>query len=120
MIRTFQDTIAREAKRAIFTHGRIDDWFCKACSAALDIDKRPPMLITAKANGIKISHVILCPACLTERGSTEDIRQSVKVAWFEANPSRHDGDHVPGPAQLMIAGTRPSPELIDHITVEVF
>jgi len=120
MIRTFQDTMAREAKRAIFTHGRAQDWFCSACSAALDIDKRPPMLVTVKANGTSIGRVILCPACLTERGSTEDIRQSVKLAWFEANPGRHDGDQAPGPAQLMIAGTRPDPDLIDHITVEVF
>ena len=111
MLRTLENTLAREAKRAIFTHGRVSDWYCKACDAALDIDKRPPMLITAKANG---------PACLTERGSAEDIRQSVKLAWFAVNPGRHDGDQAPGPAQLMIAGTRPSPELIDHITVEVF
>ena len=119
MLSEIQDTLAREAKRAIFTHGRAQDWFCKACHEPLDIDKRPPMLVTVKANGIKISHVILCPACLTERGSTEDIRQSVKLAWFEANPGRHDGDQAPGPAQLMIAGTRPDPDLIDHITVEV-
>jgi len=121
MLDTLANTLSRESKRAIFTHGRIEDWFCQnpSCGVALDIDKRPPMLIIAKVNDQKIGRVILCPDCLEERGSVESIRASVKKAWFRQNPGRHDGDHAPADAQLMMDGTRPDKDLVDHITVEV-
>ena len=121
MLDLLESDLILESKRAIFTHGRVQDWFCSACDKPLDIKKREPMIIRAHVNGQQIARVIVCKPCLesSSEHSADAMRQRAKKAWFMDNPDRVDGDHVPFEAQLMIPGTRPDPSRVDHVTLEV-
>jgi len=119
MLSDLQAHMARELKRSIFTLGRVEDWYCGACDVALDIDRRPPFRVDAYVNGTPLAYKVLCRTCLDKRGGAEAIRRDVKATWFSRNPERLDGDHVPPDTQAMLPGTRPDPEQVDRITVEV-
>jgi hypothetical protein len=68
MLDKLEAKLNREAKRSIFTNGRVEDWFCAACSKALDIDRLPPEMIIIKADGQSIGYKVLCMPCIDERG----------------------------------------------------
>jgi len=128
--------LERETKRAaVFLHGRMHDWFCggnssevarapalEGCGAALDIDKRPPVILECSASipGGKALHsrVTFCAECAARNVDTA-IAQ-VKRLTLEANPGLHDADHVPPEAQTMLPGTRPDPTKVLTFKAEVW
>ena len=129
------DQLERETKRAtVFLHGRVHDWYCGAsgdaadklptltgCGAALDIDKRPPMIVDIKAGapGHKPMgcRVTMCKACAA---NVAPAREEAKRMVLDSNPGFHDGDHVPPESQTMLPGTRPDPSRVLTVTMEVW
>tara|TARA_R100001463_G_scaffold113414_2_gene168518 strand:+ start:425 stop:868 length:444 start_codon:yes stop_codon:yes gene_type:complete len=129
------DQLERETKRAaVFLHGRVHDWYCGAsgdaadklptltgCGAALDIDKRPPMVVDIKAGapGHKPMgcRVTMCKACAA---NVAPAREEAKRMVLDSNPGFHDADHVPPESQTMLPGTRPDPSKVLTVTMEVW
>lgn len=130
------DKLIRETKRsAVFLNGRVKDWYCGAdeglaerfydlegCGASLDIDKRTPVVVDIEASAPNCKpigcRVTLCPDCAEYVG--EHTRQEVKRFVLDANPTRHDADHVPSENQTMIPGTRPDPSNVMTVKMEVW
>tara|TARA_R100000231_G_scaffold139348_1_gene120279 strand:+ start:783 stop:1226 length:444 start_codon:yes stop_codon:yes gene_type:complete len=128
--------LERETKRAaVFLHGRMHDWFCggaggevarapalEGCGAALDIDKRPPVILDCRAsipNGKASSiRVTFCAECAARNVDTAIVQ--VKRLALDANPGLHDADHVPPEAQTMLPGTRPDPSKVLTFKAEVW
>ena len=128
--------LERETKRAaVFLHGRTHDWFCggtgaeverapafEGCGAALDIDKRPPVILDCSASTpdgkASRSRVTFCAACAAR--NVETAIAQVKRLTLDANPGLHDADHVPPEAQTMIPGTRPDPAKVLTFKAEVW
>ena len=75
MLDQLKAQLDREAKRAIFTHGRVEDWFCAACKRALDIDRLPPELVIVKVDGGTIGRKVMCMPCIDERGGREGLAE---------------------------------------------
>ena len=86
MLDQLKARLEREAKRAIFTHGRVEDWFCAACKRALDIDRLPPELIIVKADGKAIARKVMCMPCIDERGGREGMTERLTDILSEAMP----------------------------------
>ena len=86
MLDLLKAKLDREAKRAIFIHGRVEDWFCAACKRALDIDRLPPELIIVKADGKAIARKVLCMPCIDERGGREGMTERLTGILNEAMP----------------------------------
>jgi hypothetical protein len=98
MLDLLKAELDREAKRAIFTHGRVEDWYCAACSKALDIDRLPPELVIVKANGRAIARKVLCMPCIDERGGRESLTERLidtvnQAIDDEHHASGHHGHH---------------------------
>ena len=128
--------LERETKRAaVFLHGRTHDWFCggasvevarapalEGCGAALDIDKRPPVILDCSVSTpdgkARRSRVTFCVECAAR--NVETAIAQVKRITLDDNPGWHDADHVPPEAQTMIPGTRPDPDKVLTFKAEVW
>ena len=86
MLDLLKAKLDREAKRAIFTHGRVEDWFCAACKRALDIDRLPPELVIVKADDKTIARKVLCMPCIDERGGREGMTERLTATVSDALP----------------------------------
>ncbi|MAH49707.1 hypothetical protein CMI37_28040 [Candidatus Pacearchaeota archaeon] len=86
MLDLLKAQLEREAKRTIFTHGRVDDWFCAACERALDIDRLPPEMVIIKANDKSIGYKVLCMPCIDARGGREGLTNTLVKTVSEAMP----------------------------------
>ncbi len=75
MLDLLKAKLDREAKRAIFTHRRVEDWFCAACKRALDIDRLPPELVIVKVDGGTIGRKVMCMPCIDKRGGREGLTE---------------------------------------------
>jgi NAD-dependent SIR2 family protein deacetylase len=87
MLDLLKAKLDREAKRAIFTHGRVEDWYCAACSKALDIDRLPPEMIIIKADGKSIGYKVLCMPCIDERGGKSGMTKRLVNTVSPAMPN---------------------------------
>ena len=87
MLDLLEARLEREAKRAIFTHGRVDDWFCAACKRALDIDRLPPELVIVKVDGGTIGRKVLCMPCIDKRGGREGLTERLTATVSKELPN---------------------------------
>ena len=98
MLDLLKAQLDREAKRAIFTHGRVEDWYCAACSKALDIDRLPPELVIVKVDNKTIGRKVMCMPCIDERGGREGLTERLtdtvnRAIEDEHHAHGHHGHH---------------------------
>ena len=86
MLKDLKAHLDRESKRAIFIHGRTEDWFCAACKRALDVDRLPPELVIVRADGKLIARKVLCMPCIDERGGRDGMTKRLTDTMTDAIP----------------------------------